>query len=289
MRIPRLPGPITFLLVVLASVLLPLALVSGWTAATVTDTDEYVETVTPLASDPVVLKTVRRELRTVAIRAMATTPAAGKQTRKIDEAVLRVTSDRRFHLVWAQGNRQVHKQIVSTLEGTNPNLATGDGVVRIDLGPLAGDLVARLNAAGIATPADVSAVSTSIPLVRTSDLDQARQGYRVIDTLGFWVPIGWVILVVVLLLSARRRLATIGRLAIGSILMLGVLAAGLGVARELVTRQSPDRGLAEAIWDVVLHSLWTGLWALMIAAAVVLLIRMILGLVVGRRRTPVTS
>lgn len=286
MHIPRLPGPITFLLVMVASLLLPLALVSSWTEATVTDTDQYVETVTPLASDPVVLKTVRKELRAVAIRAMAKTPAAGQQTATVDEAVRRVTADRRFHQAWAQGNRQVHEQVISVLEDDNPNVETGDGVLRINLGNLSDTLVVRLNEAGIKTPSDVSTGHTSIPLLKTSDLDKARSGYQLIDTLGFWLPVGWLILVGLLLLTARRRLATVGRLAIGSVVTLGVLAAGLGVGREFVTRQSPDRGLAEAVWDIVMHSLWTGLWSLMIAAGVVLAVRVLLGLVLGHRSTP---
>ncbi len=86
MRIPRLPGPISFLVALLACLLLPLALVSSWTATTVSDTDAYVETVTPLASDPVVLKVVRRELNTVAIRAMARTPVAGQETGEVGRA-----------------------------------------------------------------------------------------------------------------------------------------------------------------------------------------------------------
>ena len=71
--------------------------------------------------------------------------------------------------------------------------------------------------------------------------------------------------------------------------MLGILAAGLGVAREFVTRQSPDRGLAEAVWDVVLNSLWTGLWTLMIVAAGVLAVRVLLGVFLARRRSPTTG
>lgn len=279
MHIPRLPGPISFLLVLVACVLLPLALVSNWTASTVSDTDDYVETVTPLASDRAVLTAVRKELKIAAVRAMDRTPAAGQQTSQIDDAIRRVIGGEQFRKAWAAGNRQVHEQVIAVLEDDSSRVDTADGVVSIDLRPLVSSLVERLDANGIPTPTEVRNVDASIALMKTSDLDKARGGYNALDALGLWLPVIWVVLVALILLTARRRLPSLGHLAVGSLLTLAILAGGLVVARQLVSERSPDEPLAQAVWDVVLDPLWTTLWVTAIVAGAVLVLRIVLGLV----------
>ncbi|KQY57092.1 MULTISPECIES: hypothetical protein [unclassified Nocardioides] len=280
-HVPRLPGPLTFLLVLIAALLLPLALVSSWTAAVVTDTDEYVETVTPLAEDPHVLAGVRRELEIAAVRAMARTPAAGQQTTQVNRVIKQVTSDRRFRTVWASANRTVHQQAIAVLENDNSNVDTSGSYVTIDLEPLVTYLERDLDRSGIPTPRVAGA--TFINVMKTSDLEKFRSGYVAIDRLGYWLPIAWVVLVIVLLLTARRRLATLGRLAVGSIITLLLLAAVLSVARDRVVERSPDEDLLGAVWDTLASSLWTSLWTLVIVAAATLLVRIVVGVVLRTR------
>lgn len=286
MHIPRLPGPISFLLVLVACLLLPLALVSSWTASTAGDTDAYVETVTPLASDPDVLEAVRAELRVAATKALDKTPAAGQETNEVDRAIVRVTGDERFRQIWAQGNRQVHEQVLAVLEDDSSHVRASDGFVTVDLNGLVATLVDRLDTAGIPTPTEARGIDATIPLMKSSDLEKLRGGYQLLDTLGFWLPVAWVLLVVLVLLMARRRLAALGHLALGSLLTLGILAVALAVARGLVTERSPDQELAQAVWDVVLDPLWATLWIALLVAAGVLVARVLLGVVLrGRSRS----
>ncbi|KRF12305.1 hypothetical protein ASG90_15070 [Nocardioides sp. Soil797] len=286
MRIPRLPGPISFLLVMVACVLLPLALVSSWTATTVSDTDTYVDTVTPLASDPDVLEAVRSELGVAATKALARTPAAGQETKEVDRAIVRVTEDERFRDAWAQGNRQVHEQILAVLDDDSSHVDAAGGFVSVDLNGLVGSLVTRLDAAGVQTPTEARSIDATIPLMKASDLERLRGGYHLVNALGFWLPAIWVVLVAVLLLTARRRVAALGHLALGSLLTLGILALSLGIARDLVTRRSPDEKLVQAVWDVVLDPLWATVWTAAIVAAVLLVVRIVLGLVMRNRAQP---
>lgn len=283
MRIPRLPGPISILVTLVACLLLPLALVSSWMATTVSDTDAYVETVTPLATDPEVLSAVRSELHAVAVRAMAKAPAAGQESSRVDAAVERATADEHFSQVWAEGNRQVHEQVIAVLEDDSSRVDSSSDVVSVDLSGLVATLVDRLDASGIRTPADVRNVDATVPLMKTSDLEELRSGYQLLDALGFWLPVIWVLLVVLLLVTARRRLAAAGHLAVGSLVTLALLAITLAVGRGVVTDRSPDPGLARAVWDVVLDPLWNGLWALVVAAVVVLAVRIVVGVVLRTR------
>lgn len=282
MRFPRLPGALTVLLVLLASVLLPLALVSNWTATTLSDTDEYVATVRPLATDPAVLDAVRDELDAAAARALDRTPAAGQESGQIDEAIRRVTSDDRFEQAWAQGNRQLHQQALAVLEDDDPRVSTRDGMVSIDLSGLLTTLQNRLDAEGLATPVDLSNLDATVPVMKRSDLAQVRGVYHLVESLGFWLPLAWVAIVALVLLTARRRLATLGHLAIGALVTLAMLAMLLIVTRIVATEMSPDQELTEAIWDVVLAPLWTWLWIGAAVAAVVLVARIVAGVLLGR-------
>ena len=74
-RLPRLPAPrrvragwwrptIAALLVVIAALCAPAAVVARWARDEVSDTDRYVATVTPLASDPAVQSAVINRITT---------------------------------------------------------------------------------------------------------------------------------------------------------------------------------------------------------------------------------
>ncbi len=55
-------------------------------------------------------------------------------------------------------------------------------------------------------------------------LARTRRAYDTLDTLGFWLPLAWAALVLLTVLLARRRLATTARLAVASLVMVGLLA-----------------------------------------------------------------
>ena len=54
-RARRTRGVITWVLIVLASLLIPISVLSAWAIRTVTNTDQYVATMAPLARNPVII------------------------------------------------------------------------------------------------------------------------------------------------------------------------------------------------------------------------------------------
>src|SRR3984957_1961675 len=54
-RAPRTRGIISWVLIVLASLLIPISVISVWAIRTVTNTDQYVSTMAPLARNPVII------------------------------------------------------------------------------------------------------------------------------------------------------------------------------------------------------------------------------------------
>ena len=85
-RVMGLRGLLWRLFAVLASLILPVALASAWLSTVVTDSDAYVDTVGPLASDPTVQQAVAdawRALPSAPSRtrpARASTPAAASRS-----------------------------------------------------------------------------------------------------------------------------------------------------------------------------------------------------------------
>jgi len=118
-------------------------------------------------------------------------------------------------------------------------------------------------------------------VVDADRLARAQRTYDAIDTLGVWLPIAWAGLTLLTLLLSRRRLAATAKLALASLVGLGLLALFLVFARDEATADLPQRAVALAVWDVLLASLWH---ALGVAAGVLAVVAVVTGLL-GRSRS----
>jgi hypothetical protein len=271
----------------LAALLLPASLLSVWVDGVVSDTDTYVETVTPLADDDAVKAAAVRELDREALQlvvgARGQLPAGGEKLVRL--VVEQVVDSPAFRTAWVRANRAAHDQLVAVLEDRSDVVLDRDGRVSIDLNPVFATVAADLAAQGLGV-LDPSAIDASFPVMDAGQLAHARRAYDTIDTLGFWLPLAWLALVALTLLLARRRLAATAKLALASLLGLGLLAVTLAFAREVVTEDLSEPGVARAVWDVVVADLWH---QLELCAGVLVLVALVTGVlagVLGRARTP---
>jgi hypothetical protein len=92
--------------------------------------------------------------------------------------------------------------------------------------------------------------------------------------------------VLLTLLLARCRLATAARLAVASLVSLGLLALVLVFAREVLTEDLPQRGVATAVWDVVVASLWRAIEIGAAVLAVGAVVSAVLARVLSARAAP---
>jgi hypothetical protein len=271
-----------------AAVLLPLSVLAVWVDQVVSDTDRYVETVTPLADDEVVQDAAVAQLERQALQVVQQT--AGTDVPGADAvvglAVRRVVESPSFRTAWAQANRTAHEQVVAVLEDRSTSVGLDEqGRVSIELGTVLDTVVETLAAQGLVDPARVPQVRASFPVMDADQLAKARRAYDALDALGSWLPLAWLALTVVTLLLARRRWATTARLALASLVGTGLLALALFVARDVVTADLPEREVARAVWDVVVASLWR---AIEVTAVVLLGVAVATGLLAGlagRRRS----
>ncbi|WP_235738530.1 hypothetical protein [Nocardioides alcanivorans] len=270
--------PLAWLFVIICSVLVPLGVVSSWAATMLDDTDTYVDTVEPLATDAAVTTTMASELSDAALRAIGAPgnnrPQVQQQVRAAAAAAI---ASPEFPTVWREANRVVHREAVKLLSGDT--LPAGE-TIEIDLSPLASQLTQQLANRGLRV--DLSGADLTAQLAAPEELEEARTGWRATQAAGYWLPIGAVVLIVFTLVIAPGRLATVGHLAAGIALTLVMTRAALSVATSVVHDNMNDAGAA--IWDAITDSLGDTLVIGIIVALVVLAVRIAIGL--GRRVRP---
>lgn len=275
----------------LAAVLLPLALLSSWVAGVVTDSDRYVETVAPLATDPAVVDAVISRLDDEA--GVLVDSAAGSlgaadllerfgfstlteaARAQLDAVVLQVVTalvrSPQFATAWEAANRSAHEQLVAVLEGDENAVLDSAGRVSIELGTLVNTIAAELRERGMVPDGVLPEVDASFALVESEKLSTARHLYRVLELLGFWLPLLWALALAAVLLLARSRALIVGRLATAGVCAMVLLLLGIAAARAHVVGSSPDEPISGAVWDVVVQRLETTVWVVAAIAALVAL------------------
>ena len=153
-------------LLVIACVLAPIAGTAVWINNQVTQTDRYVRTVKPLASDPHIQAAIAdnvtrtlfanvdvaaraREVLPPAPRSFAPAIASGLHTFVQNTTMSFLASDA-FQKLWVEINRRAHKQLVKVLTGKGGKLVqTKNGQVVVNLAPALARIEQRLHDRGI--------------------------------------------------------------------------------------------------------------------------------------------
>ncbi|MDT7571121.1 MAG: hypothetical protein QOE05_1295 [Actinomycetota bacterium] len=271
---------------ILACVLLPLATVSVWLDQRVTDTDAYVDAVGPLAEDPEVQRLVAARIETSVLAALPLdrlpARAAANAEQAVHTVVLAILTGPAFPPAWREANREAHTQLLAALRG-EPGAVAANGGVNVNLAAIANTALAELETRGLFS--GDAHVQASFSVLDADQLDKAQRGYRLLNALGLWLPIIWLLLVALSMLLSPRRGRTVGTLAIGSlvamVVLLGLLALSRGVAVNAVP--SADQNLARDVWDVVTSSLHTAVLVVIAMAGALGLLRIVTRFV-GRAR-----
>lgn len=290
---PRWARVLSGIVLVLACVLAPLAVVSTWASTTVSDTDRYVETVAPLADDPDVQAAVADEVTAAilenldaervardALEAIASQegvpPAAAAAipglARPLVEGIEGFVRDQveallatdRFADLWREVNRRAHAQVVVLLEGEQGGaLSAQDGTVTLNLGPVVDEVKQRMVDAGFSLASRIPGVDRSFTLVQSDEVTKAQRGYRLLNALGAWLPLVCLVLLgvgVALAADRRRALFRAGLGLTGAMLVFGLL---LLAARTWYVETTPADVLtadaAGSVFDTLVRFLRTGL------------------------------
>lgn len=281
------------LVLVLVGVLLaPVALVVTWTRGLVVDTDRYLATVGPLASDPHVQVAVSDALSTAILDAADLEQRIGDATSAlaagdlpprvaatlgsldgplVDAAegfVRRTVSDvvasERFAQLWTEANKRVHEQLVATLRGDPDARFQIDeqGHLVVQLNSVTEAVRQELVARGFTIVEQIPTRDLTFAVVDSQDLTPLQGAYHWLDVLGTWLP--WFLLALVvgaLVLAVDRwRVVFVGGVWLAVAMLL--LAAGLVVGRQVYLGQMPDpsvdSGAAAAVYAQVIERLGVG-------------------------------
>lgn len=293
------------LLITLACLLAPLSATAVWASRQVSDTDRYLETVAPLAHDPAVQKTIADAVtnaifEAVDLRAITTQTldaisqrglpppiAANLQALSgplvsgiqgyVQGQVDNLVASPQFASVWRQANQTAHASLVSLLEGEQSGaLSAQNDTVTLNLAPIIAQVKDRLVANGFSLANRIPVVNKSIVLVQSDGVTKAQGFYRLLTTLGTWLPIIALFLLAVGVYVARdRRRALLGG-ALGFAGAMLVLGVALTLARVFYLNALPSEVLSRdaggAIFDTIVRYLRyslraVGVLALIVAAA----------------------
>ncbi|HEY6708573.1 MAG TPA: hypothetical protein VJB61_13400 [Actinomycetota bacterium] len=290
------------LLVVVGCVLAPLSVVAVWTRNQVTNTDRYVATVSPLASDPAIQAAVADQITAkvftyidvqgltsqavealadrrglspevaAQLEAFAVPIANGVQSFTRSEVAKVVASDA-FADAWVQANRVAHDALVKALTGEGGGAVTVENdTVSVNLAPFIETVKQRLVASGFTVAARIPAVNASFVLFQSDDIPRARSAFNLLNTLGIWLPIITLILLVIGVYVAKdHRRALVGA-AVGVAVSMVVLALGLAVFRSIYLDAVPASVLphdaAAVLYDTIVRFLRLGLRTTLVLALV---------------------
>jgi hypothetical protein len=288
-------------LITLACLLAPLSVLAVWSSTTVSNTDRYVQTVAPLAHDPdvqaAVTDAVTKQVFTyvdvsaLTIQLLDRLQGQGLPPRLADQLqalappisngvqgfvhdqVAKVVASPAFATAWTEANRVAHQQIVNVLSGQQGGAVSAkNGAVTVNLGPFVQKVKERLVAQGFTVAANIPAVNTSFTVFQSQDVTKAQGAYRLLNTLGTWLPILALVLLAigVYVAKSHRRALLAGALGVaGGMLLLGVV---LAVVRPLYLGSVPPEvphDAAATIYDTLVRFLRVSLRTVLAAALVV--------------------
>lgn len=271
---------LSVLLVLVAVVLLPAALVTSWVDRTVADREGYLDAVAPLAEDEQVQDAVTTRVQ-VAVLGLVDAPQVAEDAvgEAVALAVGRVVRSEAFPPLWRASNEVAHTSLVDVL--SRPRGSGGE--IRIDLTPVVRAVLDQLP--GSVLTQQVEVPRTSFAVAGTSEIDEARRAWQAVEGRGSVVPLlALAALALALLVSPLRRRT--GMLAAGLALpALGLLAVSLVAGRRVVEAGAPrgeERELVLQVWDALVADLWL---STAVAAGVALVLLLVLAALPRRRAT----
>lgn len=246
------------LVIVIATILVPVSVVTTWARVQLVDEDAFVSTFAPLTEDPAVQALIVDEataaiaeqvdfagltdqvfdgIETLGLPPAASTaldalraPAAQGVQSLVNSAVERIVASDAFSDVWAFALRGVHRSIttVATADGGGILVLDSDGL-GIALGPIIEQVKERLTESGVGVASLIPAIEKTIIIGDGEALLAFRTVYALADAVGWWLSIVTIALFVLGIIIARRRSVAVIGTGVGLFIGGGMLAAGFGI------------------------------------------------------------
>ncbi len=289
---------LSWILVVVACLLSVVSVVVVFARSQLLNTDAYVSTVTPLASNPAIQAAVanrvseklvvqtnleQRVKEALPARAgfLATPITSGVQsaTRAI---TLKAVQSPRFQKLWVAANRNAHQQLVNLLTGSNVGAVhTNNGKITLDLSQVEVAAKKALDARGITVFDRVPTINApDLVLFQSSQLVKAQRLTRFLNKVVVILPILTLLLFAGAVVLARNRRRGLVRAATGLALSMALLLVLATVGRNQYLSSldpSQSKDAASAVIDAVSAILLDTVRTILIVAVIVALGALIAG------------
>ncbi|MFD3658349.1 hypothetical protein [Streptomyces sp. NPDC058620] len=291
-------------LIVLACILVPVSVLTVWVHDIALDTDRYVETMEPLASDPAIEKAAHNRIVQAVdvgvdakqvtaelaawLQSQGLPPRAAQAVQGLapqldaavtgtaDKVATRFVESDRFEKVWTAANRSAHTAVVHALTGEGRGAVdVKEGTVTLDVGAAVDRVKEELVDAGVTPAEKIPDVDKQMVLFQSDKLERMQGAAHALDVLGTWMPVLTVLIAAAGVLLAFRRRRALAKTALGAALACLIVAIGLVVARRYYLDHLPPQvqseAAAAAIFDHLLHFLRITLRTVIVLGVIVAL------------------
>jgi len=297
----RWRAPVAAVVITVGCVLAPVSVVAVWAANQVSNTDRYVANMAPLISEPPIqhalsariTSEIESRLNVGALVSSTSTELASAHLPRLSAllqnfsgpitsgvnslvgtTVSRAVASPAMAQVWVTANRTAHQGIVRVLSGQgNGSLSVVNDNVVLNLGPLITQVKQDLVARGLTIADKIPTVNATFPLFAAPNLAKAQQGYRLLTTLKWVLPLLSIALLVAGVMIARRHRRGLIGAALGLAGSMLVLAIALAIARAIYLNSVPQSVLpsdaAGVLYDTLIRFVRDGLRVLLLVGLVV--------------------
>lgn len=294
---------LSIVLLVLGCVLAPIGVTASWAKNLVTDQEAYLEAVSPLITNPVIVSAAETrlvdaideaitnlkiadkigdELQKLGLPPALATLATGYLatfradiTRAITEMVNELLHSPKLATLWNNANAKAHSEFVQLMQGRSPGeLHT----INVDLSSAVAAIKQKLESSGVSWAAQIPDVPVVFNIAGNADVQQLAGYYDLLDTLGTWLPILAVLLLIISILIAPSRLGGLSKAAGWLAFSMVVLIIGMLAGREFIVSQAPTQpAVTEAFTRQLTVNLQGAIRTILILAAVVSLLAWLFG------------
>ncbi len=239
----------------LATVLLPFGLMSFWGQKTLTDTERFVATVQPLASDPQIIDTIADTVATALTKNVdleaevekvlppvaesLAGPIAAAIPMFVKQVTIKLLSTEQFRQIWTKATGTLQSAIIKVLSGeTDGPVSAQNGQIVLDTGAVIDEVKKRLVDKGLTWLADrptPPAADREIVLLDSEQVAQAQTIYKLTVPIATWLIVLVALLFVGAIALAHRRAWMVAYVGVGTLIGAGVLRLALAVAPDFIS------------------------------------------------------
>jgi hypothetical protein len=286
-------------LIVISCVLAPISVMSIWLRNQVLNTNRYVATVAPLATNPHVIDTaatgitntlfskvdVESEIKDAlpSRASFLATPVSQGLHDLIQRVALQALQSKQFATIWKEANRRAHAQLNKALTGGGKVVSTANGKIVIDLAPIVEQVRLELKQRGVGVfdriPIDQLALKYEV--ADAHSLKSAQRATRALNTLSYALPILMLLTLGGGLWCSVDRRRTLAHWGIGvafAVAFLGLLVTiGRALYLNAVTTPALPQATAAAVFDTIVRYLRDGIRLVAVIGLLVAIVAWLIG------------